>query len=289
MVQSPPALHSIPSSDSDEEDALEQAVRRYREEIIACESAVKLGADPEAVHLQRVAARRLRSLLGSSGPLSSDPERAHRLSEELRWLARALGKVRDRDVLIAYLLDELVSLDEAGAFGAVLELLDCERQEGRAKLRDVLDSARYRNLLHELAQPPRLREGEDLRSPAITEYQRLREAVEQLDDDPADLELHEVRIQVKRARYAAEAAGASPRYVERARALQDILGEHQDAVVTADTLLELAHQHPADTELVLACGRLVERERTAAQAARAAFHAEWSRVDSPRYTGWLHG
>ena len=53
--------------------------------------------------------------------------------------------------------------------------------------------------------------------------------------------------------------------------------------------LALAHQEPADTELVLACGRLVERERSAAQAARAAFHTAWSTVDSPKYTRWLRG
>lgn len=286
MVQSPPALHSLPSIESDEEDALEQAVRRYRDEIIACESAVKLGADPEAVHLQRVATRRLRSLLGSSGPLSSDPERAHRLSEELRWLARALGKVRDRDVLIAYLLDELVSLDEAGAFGAVLELLDDERQEARAKLRDVLDSARYRNLLHELAQPPRLREGEDLRSPAITEYQRLREAVEQLDDDPADLELHEVRIQVKRARYAAGAAGASLRYVERARALQDILGEHQDASVAERQIGEMLARVRGTRRTAVAAGRLIERQRRRRIEARRLWKKAWKRVTRAAEAEW---
>src|SRR5215212_8635687 len=124
VVHAPPALHSLPSLEPEEEDALQRAVRRYRGEIIAYEPAVKLGTDTGAVHMQRVATRRLRSLLRSSGPLSSDPERAQRLSEELRRLARALGKVRDHDVLIAYLLEELATLDEAAAFGAVLELLD---------------------------------------------------------------------------------------------------------------------------------------------------------------------
>lgn len=286
MVHAPPALHSLPSLEPEEEDALQRAVRRYRGEIIAYEPAVKLGTDIRAVHMQRVATRRLRSLLRSSGPLSSDPERAQRLSEELRRLARALGKVRDHDVLIAYLLEELATLDEAAAFGAVLELLDDERQDARIKLRGVLESARYRNLLHELAQPPGLRDGENLGSSAIAEYQRLREAVKQLDEDPSDRELHEVRIQVKRARYAAEAAGASARYVERARVLQAILGEHQDASVAERQIRELLARVRGTGRTAIAAGRLIERQRRRRVEARRAWKKAWKRVRRAAEAEW---
>src|SRR5262249_54868848 len=100
---------------------------------------------------------------------------------------------------------------------------------------------------------------------------------------------HRVRILGKRARDACEAAegafGApARRLAKQLTAVQDGLGEHQDAVVTAETLDRLARQNPADTELVLTCGRLIEREFAAGRAAQAAFLAEWSTVDSPEFT-----
>ena len=51
-----------------------------------------------------------------------------------------------------------------------------------------------------------------------------------LGADPADAELHELRKLGKRTRYAFELAGHR-RAVQRAKELQDVLGEHQDAVV----------------------------------------------------------
>jgi CHAD domain-containing protein len=180
----------------------ERAVRHHRREVVDRESEVRLGADPEALHKQRVATRRLRSLLRSAGARSTDPERAAHVRGELRWLGTALGQVRDRDVLIAYLLDELTDMEEAAAFDGVLELLDGERQEARRELLDVLDSGRYRSLLDELESPLALPDDE-LRSAAIREHRRLRKSVDRLDEAPSDEELHKVRIRVKRARYAA--------------------------------------------------------------------------------------
>ena len=44
---------------------------------------------------------------------------------------------------------------------------------------------------------------------------------------------------MKRARYAAELAGFA-NYVQAAKVLQDVLGEHPDAVVAAERLRDLA-------------------------------------------------
>jgi len=277
-VNAPPALRPLPSVDRDEEDGLERAVRLDRREIVECQAGVLRGADPELLHRQRVATRRLRSLLRSAGPLTSDPKRAHRLAEDLRWLGRALGAVRDRDVLIDYLVDELTRLEEAAAFGAVLELIDSERQEARRELASVFASERYQTLLQELEQPPRLRAGEDIRSVALSEHERMVEAFPALDDDPSDGELHEFRIQVKRARYAAGAAGASERYMERARALQDILGEHQDAAVAENDIRDLLSRVRGTGRTALAAGRLIERQRIRRSEARRVWRKAWKRL-----------
>ena len=89
--------------------------------------------------------------------------------------------------------------------------------------------------------------------------------------DPADAELHALRISAKRARYAAELAAAgrtteaAGRYLDALKELQDVVGEHQDAVVAEATLRKLARARTA-----LAAGRLIERERAPAGRAAAA-------------------
>jgi non-ribosomal peptide synthetase component E (peptide arylation enzyme) len=74
-----------------------------------------------------------------------------------------------------------------------------------------------------------------------------------------------VRIRAKRARYAAELAEAvvgkpATRFVRRARKLQDVIGEHQDAVVAEERLRAAAAKEHTQ-EAAISVGRLVERER----------------------------
>ena len=85
-----------------------------------------------------------------------------------------------------------------------------------------------------------------------------------------------MRKKGKRARYAGELAGWK-KPVQRAKALQDVLGEHQDAVVAADRLHKLA----VDTtpEQALAAGRLVELEEIRRAEARAAWPKAWKKLE----------
>jgi CHAD domain-containing protein len=84
-----------------------------------------------------------------------------------------------------------------------------------------------------------------------------------------------VRKLGKRARYAGELVGRKE-FVRRAKALQDVLGEHQDAVVAAERLRELAASAPPGQ--AVAAGRLVERERERRAEARAAWRKAWTRL-----------
>jgi CHAD domain-containing protein len=264
----------------------DRAVRSHRDELLRHEPGVRAGLDPEAVHKQRVATRRLRSLLRSLRSQSADPDRSEHLREELRWLGAALGEVRDRDVLIAHLLDELETMEEAAAFGAVLELLDEEREDARRELFAALDSERYRTLLEELGEPPELENG-DLRTAATREHRRLAKSVDRLDGaEPSDEELHQVRIRVKRARYAAEAAGGGKRYINRAKALQDVLGEHQDAVVAETRIRELVSRLHGTGRTAMAAGRLIERERNRRVAERRAWKKAWKRLERAGEAEW---
>src|SRR5262249_31157617 len=93
-----------------------------------------------------------------------------------------------------------------------------------------------------------------------------------LEPEDPDEDWHRVRILAKRARYAADAMGDKPR-AKALAAVQDLLGEHQDAAVAAETWLGYA-THPA---LAGTGGHLYSRERGRLRAARAASPALWKR------------
>ena len=80
---------------------------------------------------------------------------------------------------------------------------------------------------------------------AADAFERARKAMKALPHDPTDDELHGVRIETKRARYAAELAEpvlgkAGARFLRRAKVVQDVIGEHQDACVAEARIRELA-------------------------------------------------
>ena len=111
----------------------------------------------------------------------------------------------------------------------------------------------------------------------------MRRTFADLGDNPEDEALHRSRIAVKRARYAADLAAhelgkPGARFVAVAKQLQDILGDHQDAVVAQERIREWAESAPAP-ESGFAAGRLVQLERDRMAAARAAWPETWQRLD----------
>ena len=145
--------------------------------------------------------------------------------------------------------------------------------------------AQVRAQLAAAAAQPRLhRRGARTRPPTRLTRRRaqpLEEApagrCDKLGDNPPDEALHAVRMRAKQCRYAAEAC--EPAFGKPARRLatrdgpkvQDVLGEHHDAVVAAAWLAKTAHEcSPAEA---YAIGMLAQVEREAAAAARAEFPA----------------
>jgi CHAD domain-containing protein len=142
-----------------------------------------------------------------------------------------------------------------------------------------LDSARYLTLLDRFeGMLARLEPAE--RPPSLDalvkrQLAKLRRSVDALDADPTDADLHSQRKRGKRLRYTAELARRAT-FVKRAKAFQDVLGEHQDAVVAQEKLRELAAS--ATPEQALAAGRLIERARERQAHARAAWPKAWRRL-----------
>lgn len=245
------------------------------------------GRDPEELHDYRVAIRRLRSLL--KGAPSADPGGVVR--DELKWLASLTSPVRDIDVLLIRLTNDAAGFEpaERRAVKVLMRALRSERAGHRRRLNRALASKRYAELLagiSSLAQSA-VDEAAAGKVPSLRKpYRKLALAVDDLGEDPPDSQLHTLRIHGKRLRYAAETAkpaAGKPRskqlsaLVKACKELQDVLGEHQDAVVAAARVRELADGQD-DVTVALVAGRLVEREHGRGAAAREAWPQAWERV-----------
>jgi CHAD domain-containing protein len=267
---------------------------QYRS-IVAHDPGVRLGDDPEDLHQLRVATRRLRATLRAARGVI-DPAWADGLRSDVAWLGAQLGPVRDSDVLRASLAAERGELEEQEQRGldALLRILDREAAAARELLADAMSSDRYFTLLDtiELAVAAPRFTGDDTPLGAIakTEYRKLRKAVRALDKGPSDEELHAVRIKGKRARYAAELAEASTgkaatRFIRRAKQFQDVIGDHQDAVVAEGELRRIAGLTRSQAA-ALAAGRLIERQEDTKRRMRRAFPKAWSRLDAAGKRAW---
>jgi CHAD domain-containing protein len=281
-------------------DVVRRAISQSYERLIAHGSDLRVGDDPESVHQARVATRRLRSDLTTFAPFV-DPAWAAELRGELRWLGAELGAVRDIEVQRDRLRGHAALLPPAEAEAArrVIRRLDADREAAKFDLLASLAQARYAHVCSQLAaaaaRPVFTAAADAAASRALSgvvrgRWKKIRRAVDDLGDNPPDEALHAVRARAKRCRYAAEAC--EPAFGKPARRLakamgrvQDVLGEHHDAVVAGAWLAKTAHEC-SPTE-AYAIGMLAQVELGAARAARAEFPGAWRRADTERVRGWL--
>ena len=281
-------------------DVIRNALATSVARLVVHDPGVRLGDDPEDVHQARVATRRLRSDLRTFRDLL-DADWTRSLRHDLKDVAHELGAVRDTEVLLDRLrahAERLPVADQASAKKIIQRLLQ-RWDEARAELRDLLGSTRYAELLDRLVEaarePALLPEADgpaaELLPPLVREpWEQLRATVDELPDDPSDEQLHEVRIEAKRCRYAAEAV--APAIGKRARAfakaiadLQDVLGEHQDAVV-AEAWLRDAASTVTGREVFVA-GQLASLERLEIDRTRAAWGDAWRGANKKKLRQWL--
>ena len=222
-----------------------------------------------------------RGQAASGGP----PRRAP--GSELRWIGGALGAVRDLDVLIEHYGKEAESLepDERLAFRPILLRLARRRAAARRELSEALDSERYFELLDALeAVPARSRPCRDgARRGEAPVPEAPQAGAAQPGGLPEDTTLHELRKRAKHVRYAAERALGRRRPVahrarlSRAKALQDVLGIHQDAGVGRDDAAGARRRgDPPGTGT--RDRPPVERERARKADARAQWWEAWRRL-----------
>jgi CHAD domain-containing protein len=273
-------------------DFITYVIAEHTRHLLLADVGVRRGV-PDSIHQMRVAARRLRSTLSSLTGLM-DVEHTQHLRKELAWIARELGAVRDREVLLERLTRQAAELSDPTDADVAASVIRSELQqrletaESNALL--GLRSARYFSLIEDLittiAQPPVTEAAfqpvqELLTSMAQRSWGKLAKGVRALSLTSPDTQWHAVRIQAKRARYTADAAatisGKDMRmYARRLATITDILGDLHDAHVAELFLRELAQSPNVSGRQGLALGRLLDLQNQHNQIERVRFTKAWT-------------
>jgi CHAD domain-containing protein len=280
--------------------ALQVAMASSVQRLIAHDPAVRLDLGSFGVHQARVATRRLRSNLKTFEPII-DSTWLTGLRDELKWLADALGRVRDADVLMARLGEDQGALSPADAAQVrrLLRRLERQRSGYLHDLHEVYDSERYLSLLDRLVEATRsprllpmgLAPADEVLPRLVTRpWRKLTKAADKLGKDAPDAELHQLRIRSKKARYAAEAAvDAMPAARPMAEALADlqgVLGDQHDAVVAQEWLRQTVTDGSSRLQ-ALAAGLLIAVEQQQAEDGRNAWRDVVKSLERKKVHKWL--
>lgn len=279
-------------------DLLYRHLQHYLDMIGEFQPLALEGLHPEGVHRMRVAIRHFRALLRIYAGIFAAGDGAG-LDRQLRWLSGELGRARDADVCEMAIRSFNASLpDEAAAAAAPYEAhLRETTVAAYMNLAEVFASERYANLLARMQQF--VTAGPD---------NAAREALGRLSvSDAADKDVHpaakkmlrrgdriaagssarrwhKLRIRAKRMRYLVDffAVAELMRWQPSVRALgrlQDLLGDHQDAITARERLddyLASLRQDDSSLELRLSIERLMATEAERIDDCRKRFPVAWS-------------
>ncbi len=244
------------SHDATVEDALTHTVQHCLDHALANESCVLGTEDPEGIHQMRVALRRFRSALRLFRQLLPKEQYAW-LNEELRFFANEMAAARDWDVFA----EEIVApaargIQDQEAFRVLQDRVAAHRGRSRHAARNAILSKKYTEFLLRLSawltgrvwrEQPLTESAVGLFGPMVDfaagKLAKLHRQVEKAGRKFEALsvpERHEMRIQVKRLRYATDFFSSFyPRkavkpYGEGLGNLQDALGYLNDVAVAED-------------------------------------------------------
>ena len=213
--------------------------------------------DAAALHQMRIGFRRLRTALSVFTGFLTDSQ-IDTIKAEIRWMTGVLAPARDLDVFLAEVMLPLRReyREESGLL-SLYRSYSAQRSKAYERVKQAANSVRFRALMLELAawietgpwtmnqnEPVRFARDRPIESFAVEELSRRRSKVKKQGKRLAGLEpsaRHELRIRVKKLRYAAEFfSKLFPGKKQRKRELltslkklQDALGDVNDVAVHA--------------------------------------------------------
>jgi len=179
-----------------------------------------IGRDVTALHQMRVALRRLRAAMSLFSVVVGD-DRTEAIKSELRWLAQELGPARDLDTLILEVIQPMRKQhkNEPGLV-SISKMFTRKRLKCYRTAQAAVQSARFRTLVLDTAEwieagpwstseDPLKRVRRELPIEIFASDQlshrckRIKRRGRRIDDLDTE-QLHRLRIQVKKARYATD-------------------------------------------------------------------------------------
>ena len=273
---------------------------RHLNRFVSLEAKVLKGDDPDAIHDMRVASRRLQQVLDLIFP-NPLPREARRLRRKIRRCRRALGDVRNCDVLLEHVEARLARRRNSNreVWAAVKQHLEERRSESFArairKLSKVNLAVFY---MRTKAVLERLRPAPDNQPPAHALVQpngltlepfppRLAQAllgiwsefeaqVAASHREASASSIHAARIGAKRLRYLLEVVNqfgipGSSRALAWLRRIQQSLGDWHDMEVLEEMIIDMIAKPEFlrdQLPLALVTGKLILRNRAAKQRFR---------------------
>jgi triphosphatase len=249
--------------------------------------AFVLAGRADGIHQMRVAVRRLRAVLSAfAGMLPGEQRRW--ASQELRWLGAALGATRNLDVFeTALVAPARQALGDSAGLQALSAAAARRRAAAHALAAEAIRSTRYTGLVLRLLRWfescgwRRTGASRKLDRPigriATGILDRRRRIVKRYSGNLAGRspeERHELRIALKKLRYATEAlaglfdSGEVGRFLAQVKRVQDDLGDANDVQVGRAIVAALAGQH--DGAGIAAAGEAMVRWHERRLANRAA-------------------
>jgi CHAD domain-containing protein len=254
----------------------------------------------------RVTARRLAAALATFGPLWDTAHGVDPAGTRARlvWLGSVLGEARDLEVMRARLgtvaghdaptqagltrLDEHLAERQRTAVAAIAATFESDDYpECLALVQSLLLPAAFTDA----ASQPAARVLRPLVRRDWRRVQRRAREARGAEGHERDVRLHELRKSARRLRYSAEAVapvfGRDAEVLAReAKAVQDVLGDHQDSVVSAGVLGALASTDDADAHSAAYASLVAVEGRYRAQTEEQ-FAVAWERLADRRIRAWL--
>ena len=199
-------------------EAGRKVLRMHLARMLHFEAGTRSGEDTEDLHRMRVATRRMRAAWRVFDG-AYRPRLQRRYVTELRTTARALGEVRDLDVLLEHLDSYVGKLPGPGrdAVEPLRQAWRRQREAARGRLVARLDSRQYREFVDDyldftespgagavqapMGRPSLVRDMAGSRILTAYEHVRAYETIITWADVPT---LHALRIECKRLRYTFE-------------------------------------------------------------------------------------
>lgn len=216
------------------DDVVSHTIKISLKKLKESEVAVQTTCHPEAIHAMRVATRKLRAAIQAFKKVL--PHKAKKSGKQLQKLGHLLGKKRDLDIFYDFVLHTV------GAKSLSLQKLTQLIEQAQKQIISALKSKSYRHLINSLERLNTINSKQNLLQIVKKQVHKVLKTVlkiaPMIEAEANDKVLHKLRISIKGLRYVCEffepilskQINALDVFIKDTKKIQDILGDHQDAI-----------------------------------------------------------